>query len=86
MKDPDWETVAEPATEAAAQIVLGQLVSEGIPARIIANVPVPGLGISFRVQVEDGFGAQARELLSASPVTEDELTQLALSSPPIDTE
>jgi hypothetical protein len=82
--DPDWETLAEPTNEAAAQIVLGLLQSESIPARIKANVPVPGLGVSFRVQVAKGHLVRAREVLASAPVSEDELTQLAVNSPPAD--
>jgi GMP synthase PP-ATPase subunit len=86
MNDPDWETIVEPANEAAAQIVLGLLASDGIPGRIVSNVPVPGLGISFRVQVEIARAADARAALAAASVTDDELTELALRSPPADSE
>ncbi|MFL6550813.1 MAG: putative signal transducing protein [Povalibacter sp.] len=82
--DPDWETVAEPTNEAAAQIVFGLLQSESIPSRIKSNVPVPGLAVSFRVQVASGYLARARDILANAAVTEDELTQLAVNSPPAD--
>jgi hypothetical protein len=82
--DSDWETIAEPTNEAAAQIVLGLLQSESIPARIKSNVPVPGLGVSFKVQVAEGSVQRAREVLANAAVTEDELTQLAVNSPPAD--
>ena len=82
--DLEWETVAEPTNEAAAQIVLGLLQSESIPSRVNANVPVPGLGVSFRVQVEKGFASRARSVVANAAVSEDELTQLAINSPPAD--
>ncbi len=82
--DPDWETLVEPTNEAAAQIVLGLLQTESIPSRIKANVPVPGLGVSFRVQVARGYLARAQDILANAAVTDDELTQLAVSSPPPD--
>lgn len=84
MSDRDWHTVAEPSSEADAQIVLGLLQSERIPARIKSNVPVPGLGLSYRVQVEAAFEARAAQVLRDAQVNEDELTQLAVNSPPAD--
>jgi hypothetical protein len=83
-KDPDWATVAEPTSEAAAQIVLGLLQSESVPSRLLSNVPVPGLGISFRVQVAKHAIERARKVLANAAVGEDELAQLAVSLPPAD--
>jgi Putative prokaryotic signal transducing protein len=82
--DSDWETIAEPTNEAAAQIVLGLLQSESIPARVQSNVPVPGLGVAFKVQVAKDAVQRAREVLANAAVTEDELTQLAMNSPRAD--
>ncbi|HKE96180.1 MAG TPA: hypothetical protein VKB34_17865 [Povalibacter sp.] len=82
MSDQDWHVVAEPTTEAAAQILLGLLQSEAIPARIKANIPVPGLGIAFRVEVATGFVPKARDVLRNAQVSEEELAQLAVNSPP----
>jgi hypothetical protein len=84
MSDPDWETIAEPTNEAAAHIVLGLLQSESIPSRVKANIPVPGLGVAFRVQVEKSFVVRARDILANASVSDDELTQLAIDSPPTD--
>ena len=84
MSDPAWQIVAEPTNEAAAQIVLGLLESESVPARIRSNVPVPGLGISFRVEVAAGFVARARDVLANAQISEEELIQLAISSQPVD--
>jgi len=82
MSGQDWETVAEPTDEAGARIVLGLLESESIPARIKSNVPVPGLPISFQVQVNPQFLERARSLLADAQPTEDELATLATASPP----
>jgi hypothetical protein len=84
MSGPDWETVAEPTDEAGARIVLGLLESESIPARIKSNVPVPGLPISFQVQVDPAFAERARSLLTAAQPSEDELASLAIASKPPD--
>ncbi|HMN46254.1 MAG TPA: DUF2007 domain-containing protein [Povalibacter sp.] len=84
MSEPDWKTVAEPTDEAGARIVLGLLESESIPARIKSNVPVPGLPISFQVQVNSGFVERAQSLLAGAQFSEDELASLAIASPPVD--
>jgi hypothetical protein len=79
-----WQTVAMPTSEASAQVLIGLLQSEGIPARLKANVPVPGLPLSFRVQVPDEQVRRAEEVLRSSQVTEEELTQLAVGTSPPD--
>ena len=84
MSGSDWETVAEPVDEAGARIVLGLLESESIPARIKSNVPVPGLPISFQVQVGAGFLDRARALLDGARLSDEELAALAIASPPPD--
>jgi hypothetical protein len=75
-----WQTVAEPESEAGAQVLVGLLQSESIPARIKADVPVPGLGISFRVEVPAGLVFRAEEVLRSRQISEEELTLLAVNS------
>jgi hypothetical protein len=82
--DPEWETIAEPNNELAAQILLGLLQSETLPARVKSNVPVPGLGVSFKVQVAVRHAQRAREVLAQAAVSDDELAQLAADTPPAD--
>jgi hypothetical protein len=84
METQAWQVVAEPPTEAGAQILLGLLQSEGIPARLRSNVPVPGLGISFKVEVQADFLSRAEDVLHNPQINEEELAQLAASSPPAD--
>lgn len=84
MDTQGWQVVAEPPTEAGAQILLGLLQSEDIPARMQANVPVPGLGVAFKVEVKSDFLDRARDLLRNSQVSDEELAQLATSSPPVE--
>lgn len=81
MSQQAWQSIAEPATEAAARILLGLLQSESIPARLRSNVPVPGLGVSFIVEVPDADASRAKTLLDSRPVDEDELAAIALSTP-----
>lgn len=76
-----WHTVAVLESEAAAQILLGLLQSEGVPAQIKADTPVPGLGLSFRVQVPEEAVRRAQSVLLNSRVSDDELTTLAINTP-----
>ena len=80
----EWQTVAMPTSEASAQVLIGLLQSEGIPARLKANVPVPGLPLSFRVQVPGDQAGRAEDILLNSQITEEELTQLAVGTNPPD--
>ena len=80
MNEQVWQSVAVPANEAAARILLGLLQSESIPARIKSNEPVPGLGISFRVEVPASDVERALALLGSNQVSDEELAALALST------
>ncbi len=75
-----WHTVAMPTNEASAQVLIGLLQSEGIPARLNANVPVPGLALSCKVEVPEEALRRAEAVLRDNSVTEEELTRLALGT------
>jgi hypothetical protein len=79
-----WQTIAVLENDAGAQILLGLLQSEGVTARIKADTPVPGLGISFRIQVPPEAVQQAQSILLNARVGDDELTTLAINTPPED--
>lgn len=76
-----WHTLAVVESEAAARILLGLLQSENVTARIKADTPVPGLGLSFRVQVPEEAVRRAESILRSSRVSDDELTTLAINTP-----
>ena len=80
MQAQPWRSIAQPASEAAARILLGLLQSESIPARIASNVPVPGLEIAFRVEVPEAFEQRAMDLVRRNQVSEEELATLALNT------
>jgi hypothetical protein len=47
-------------------------------------MPVPGLGISFKVEVQPEFLSRAEDVLRHPQINEEELAQLAASLPPVD--
>lgn len=76
-----WQTIAVLESDAAARILLGLLQSEGVTARIKEDTPMPGLGLSFRIQVPPEAEQRARSVLLNSRVSDDELTTLAINTP-----
>lgn len=79
-----WKTIAVRGSEAGAQILLGLLQSEGVAARIKPDTPMPGLDISFCIQVPPEAEERARSILLNARVSDDELTTLAINTPPSD--
>lgn len=77
-----WQTVAMPTNEASAQVLIGLLQSEGIAARLNANVPVPGLALSYKVEVPEESVRRAEAILAGNQITEEELTRLAIDAGP----
>jgi hypothetical protein len=75
-----WQTIAVVESEAAARILLGLLQSEGVTAQIKPDTPMPGLDISFRIQVPPEAEERARSILLNARVSDDELTTLAINT------
>ena len=68
----------------SAQVLVGRLQAEGIPARLSTLSPIPGLELHAEVQVPPHWLARARQCLASPPVSEEELTALATQTPPPD--
>ncbi len=66
----------------SAQVLLGRLQVEGIPARVSTLSPIPGLEQNAEVQVPPQWLARARQCLATPPVSEEELTELATHAAP----
>lgn len=66
----------------SAQVLLGRLQVEGIPARVSTLSPIPGLEQNAEVQVPPQWLARARQCLASPPVSEEELTELATHAAP----
>ena len=80
MNDADWVNVDSFADRFSAEALMGLLASEGVPAYIVADEPIPGLSRSFSVLVPPELLHRAQWILKQT-VSEDELSILALATP-----
>jgi hypothetical protein len=80
MNDADWLSVGSYSDRISAEAFAGLLVGEGVPTRILPDEPIPGLGRNFSVLVPAGLLHRAQWILKQEPVSEKELTDLALGN------
>ena len=76
----NWINVATYSDRLSAEAVLVVLSGEGVPAYIRSDEHVPGLGSNFSVSVPSELERRARWLLQGEPVSENELTSLAMDA------
>ena len=86
MLTDDWRVLATFGNRIGAQALVGLLDSEGLACRFASNEPVPGLGTQFAVLVPTALLQRAQRLWAQSQVSEQELTDLALATPPRESE
>lgn len=89
--DPDryqeWLSVFRSGTDYEAEIVRDRLVDSGIPAVVLAHRD-HAFNLTFgdmatvRVMVPPDRLAEARALLVSEPLTDEELTQIAMAADP----
>ena len=88
-----WVSVFRSGTDYEAEIVRDRLVDSGIPAVILAHRDhafnlTQGDLAQVRVMVPPDRLAEALRLLTSEPLTDDELTRIALAAdpdwPPVD--
>jgi hypothetical protein len=82
MTDDTWSSVGDYPERVSAEAILGLLAGEGFPCYIASNAHVPGLGSVFSVRVPSSLLGRAQALLEHGPVSDSELTELALREPP----
>ncbi len=82
MNATDWSIVATFGDRISAQALVGLLDSERLPARLISNEPLPGLGSEFAVLVPQELLRQATRIRDEARVSEQELTFLATGELP----
>lgn len=81
MSEDDWVRVSQYTNYLAALVVSGRLSAEGVPNRIWS--PPRSAGKCYISVPEDSVDA-AKQILAEPPVSETELTALALKDPPPD--
>jgi len=82
MSTDDWSELVTHPDRMSAEVVLGLLAQGDVPGRIVADEPLPGLGLSYSVVVPTELLHRARRLLSEAPVSEAELTYWATKELP----
>ena len=80
MNDVDWVSVDSFADRFSAEALVGLLAGEGVPAYIASDEPIPGLARDFSVLVPPQLLHRARWILNQEPVSEDELSKLAIGT------
>jgi hypothetical protein len=80
VNDVDWVNVDSFADRFSAEALVGLLASEGVPAYIAADEPIPGLGRNFSVLVPPDLLHRAMWILKQT-ISEDELISLAVGTP-----
>jgi len=78
VNDAEWVNVDSFADRFSAEALVGLLAGEGVPAHIASDEPIPGLARNFSVLVPPELLHRARWILSQEPVSESELTRLAM--------
>jgi hypothetical protein len=86
MEKDDWLTVGVYPDYISAQVGSGLLSAAGIPNRIWPDLRRVGVSADEEcyVWVSPEMADEAKRILAATPVSESELTDLALKSPPPD--
>lgn len=80
--DEEWVLLQACTDPMAAQVLVGMLQADGIPARVNSFAPIPGLESNPEVQVPRPWLARAQRSLVAQRPTEEELAELAAQSAP----
>lgn len=76
MSEP-WQQFAEYSDVASAEAAAGLLRSEGVPAEVVPEEPVPGLIQGFRLVVPKDMLHRARWVVSNATFTDEELAFFA---------
>ena len=79
-----WDTAAVVADALSAQVLLGRLLSEGLPARVQSDTALLGVVRQCRILVPRDMMHRARWVLLQNRFSEDELASLATGEAPTD--
>jgi hypothetical protein len=75
--EDEWEPFEVFGDQASAAALVGLLRSEGVPTRIDARSPMPGLNESVRVMVPKSLAHRARWVVAGAAMTDAELDFIA---------
>ena len=78
----EWVLLEACPDPLSAQVLVGRLQADGIPAQVRSFEPIPGLDQNAEVHVPRTWLARARESLEAQRPSDEELTALALAVAP----
>jgi hypothetical protein len=87
MPDNDWVSVGQYDDLESAEVVSGRLSVEGVENRVVSAMgggPLFGALGEYAVLVPPESVEAARQLLAERPISDAELTDLALKDPPPD--
>lgn len=79
MNNATWVGVDSFPDRVSAEALVGLLAGEGVPAYIASDEPIPGLARNFSVLVPPDLIHRAHWILKQAPISESELTQLAIA-------
>jgi len=77
MNDDNWVNVDSYSDRFSAEVLVGLLAGEGVPAYIVPDEPIPGLGRNFSVLVPSNLLHRAK-WIRGQTVSEEELSRLAV--------
>lgn len=77
-----WKIFHRYLDHSQAQLEVGRLNIEGVPAMIDPDMLIPGLNREYRVLIPIIFEEQALQIVQASEFTEEELNSLAIATQP----
>jgi len=72
-----WSEFATYGDAASAEVILGLLRSENVPARVVSDAPMPGLMRGFCIMVPAAMLRRAEWVLSQAQLTDAELSYCA---------
>ena len=79
---PEWTLLTTSPSTVSAELVAGRLRSEGVPVDVRADTAILGEARLCRIFVPSGLLKQARWIIEADAVSEEELEFLATGQRP----
>ena len=73
----NWREFATYGDAASAEVIVGLLRSEDVPARVVSDEPMPGLTCGFRILVPPDLLHRAQWVLSQAQLRDAELSYYA---------